>query len=432
MRILLTLCCATILIATDAFMNPRTSRRAATSLGLSTRSSSMGNDHYIEEMKEDIARMREEALQRLELLNEEMIQAEGAWKDQKEMEQMRISKEMIQVQPKPASVPTSNSFPVVPAPQAEDIHSFNESEQVEALLKARMEREKLHFLDPVVPASTAIKETTASANLKLLDDTRWRLMLNIGREPGTWMPKTWGVSGDRVRMHLELEFSPEQLYAREEFLNGVSGAKVLKIVHGQGDLAPTMQHGGRQVRLKETGGWRVAPNEGPMGTSVLRFYFDLEEETRHAGSDVYCPAGRIYCTCGYFPMLERYQHGHVCEKDTLKQEMRQIEGQYEALANENELDTDLLSWNKFQRSKQMMDLRMQATKLNTKMHEAQVREPDKSLLRLSQDQSVGLTREGGVCCKVHKGLAIEYHILGKFEIASMTNREHMDFRDLLP
>lgn len=398
----------------------------------------MGSDHYIEEMKEDIARMREEAIKRLELLNEQMNQAEVAWKDQKELETSTKSKEVIRVEQVPSSIPTSNSFPTVSTPPAKqvvgDLYADMESQQIESLMKARMERDKLHFLDPVVPvkSSSLLKESPAAANLKLLDNTRWRLMLNVGREPGTWMPKTWGVSGDRLRMHMELEFSPEQLYEREEFLNGVSGAKVLKIVHGVGDLAPSMQHGGKQVRLKGTGGWRVAPNEGPMGTSVLRFYFDLEEETRHPGSDVYCPAGRIYCTCGYFSMLERHQQGHVSEKETLKQEMREIEVQYEALANENELDTDLVSWNKFQRSKKMMDLRMQATKLNTKMHEAHVREPDKALLRLSQDQSVGLTREGGVCCKVHKGLAIEYHILGKFEIASMTNREHVDYRDLLP
>lgn len=416
--------------------------RMRTTLALKS-SSSMGTDHYIEEMKEDIARMREEAIKRLELLNEQLHQAETEWKDQKDLE-TSTNKEVIRVQqvPSSSSMPTttSSSFPVVSTPtptpnkKVEDIYADMESQQIEALMKARMERDKLHFLDPVVPvkASPTIPESPASANLKLLDNTRWRLMLNIGREPGTWMPKTWGVSGDRLRMHMELEFAPDQLYEREEFLNGVSGAKVLKIVHGLGDLAPSMQHGGRQVRLKETGGWRVAPNEGPMGTSVLRFYFDLEEETRHAGSDVYCPAGRIYCTCGYFPLLERHQQGHVSEKESLKKEMREIEVQYEALANENGLDTDLVSWKKFQRSKKMMDLRMAATKLNTKLHEAHVREPDKALLRVSQDQSVGLTREGGVCCKVHKGLAIEYHILGKFEIASMTNREHMDYRDLLP
>lgn len=435
---LLILSYTAFLFTTEAMVLPQSRRlRSSTSLALNT-PTSMGSDHYIEEMKEDIARMREEAIKRLELLNEQMNQAEVAWKDQKELETSTKSKEVIRVEQVPSSIPTSNSFPTVSTPPAKqvvgDLYADMESQQIESLMKARMERDKLHFLDPVVPvkSSSLLKESPAAANLKLLDNTRWRLMLNVGREPGTWMPKTWGVSGDRLRMHMELEFSPEQLYEREEFLNGVSGAKVLKIVHGVGDLAPSMQHGGKQVRLKGTGGWRVAPNEGPMGTSVLRFYFDLEEETRHPGSDVYCPAGRIYCTCGYFSMLERHQQGHVSEKETLKQEMREIEVQYEALANENELDTDLVSWNKFQRSKKMMDLRMQATKLNTKMHEAHVREPDKALLRLSQDQSVGLTREGGVCCKVHKGLAIEYHILGKFEIASMTNREHVDYRDLLP
>lgn len=435
---LLILSYTAFLFTTEAMVLPQSRRlRSSTSLALNT-PTSMGSDHYIEEMKEDIARMREEAIKRLELLNEQMNQAEVAWKDQKELETSTKSKEVIRVEQVPSSIPTSNSFPTVSTPPAKqvvgDLYADMESQQIESLMKARMERDKLHFLDPVVPvkSSSLLKESPAAANLKLLDNTRWRLMLNVGREPGTWMPKTWGVSGDRLRMHMELEFSPEQLYEREEFLNGVSGAKVLKIVHGVGDLAPSMQHGGKQVRLKGTGGWRVAPNEGPMGTSVLRFYFDLEEETRHPGSDVYCPAGRIYCTCGYFSMLERHQQVHVSEKETLKQEMREIEVQYEALANENELDTDLVSWNKFQRSKKMMDLRMQATKLNTKMHEAHVREPDKALLRLSQDQSVGLTREGGVCCKVHKGLAIEYHILGKFEIASMTNREHVDYRDLLP
>jgi hypothetical protein len=119
-------------------------------------------------------------------------------------------------------------------------------------------------------------------------------------------------------------------------------------------------------------------------------------------------------------------------KDSIRKEQLALEANYEKLSTENDDDQNIVSWEKMQRAKQMMDLRMHASKLNKKMYEAQVREPEKSLLRLSQDQSVGLTREGGVCCKVHKGLAIEYHILGKFEVASMTNREHSDYRELLP
>ena len=192
-----------------------------------------------------------------------------------------------------------------------------------------------------------------------------------------------------------------------------------------------MTEGEQNIRITG-GGWRVAPGEGPMGTNALRFYFDVEQEAKHTGSDVYCPAGRVYCTCGYFSMDERYKHNEPSEKELLKEEMIDLEAQYKALSMENEVDPDLISWRKFERKRKMMDIRSQASKLNTRMHEAQIREPDKSLLRLSHDQSVGLTKEGGICCKVNKGLSIEYHILGKFEIGSMACCDHSDYRDLLP
>ena len=60
-----------------------------------------------------------------------------------------------------------------------------------------------------------------------------------------------------------------------------------------------------------------------------------------------------------------------------------------------------------------------------------IKEPTKDSLRLSRDQAVGLTQEGGICCKKQNGLALEYHILGKFEIASIENREHSDYKDIL-
>jgi hypothetical protein len=50
---------------------------------------------------------------------------------------------------------------------------------------------------------------------------------------------------------------------------------------------------------------------------------------------------------------------------------------------------------------------------------ASVREPDNSLLRFTKDMDVGLTKEGGVCCKVEKGPMVEYHILGRFSIANV-------------
>jgi hypothetical protein len=349
----------------------------------------------VEELRNDIAELRQEAIKRIAALNEK-----------------------LRVRVEPPSQPEL-------APHEPTQNTDADQLDLTALEEEALKRQ--NTADLRVPL-----HSPSSSSSKLMDDTRWRCMLNVGREPGTWMPPTWGISGERLYLNLELEFSPEQLlYEREDFLsmNGMAGTKVLKVVHNEASLAPTMTNGGRKVRVKN-GGWRVAPGEGPLGTSVLRFYLELEEQTYHHGSDVYCPAGRVYCTCGYFP---RTEHGSSSSlKDVLKKEQVAIVAQYEALAAENERDDSFMSWGKLQRGKQEMDLRMKASKLARKMTEAAIREPERRLLRLSQDQSVGLTREGGVCCKVQKGLAIEYHILGKFEIASMENRDHNDYRELMP
>jgi hypothetical protein len=429
-------------------------------------------------MKRDIAQMREEAKKRLDALTIQLHDVEEEWHNKKQLEQLLLLQQ--QQQPPQQQEPvlgTSTTLQELPRiintstsstsssriPQDASSTFEDEAEETDALYVARRKRESsMEQLEEssVTSSSSNTAQVGAAAAvsptmIRLLDNTRWRVMLNIGREPSTWMPKTWGVSGERLYMHLELEFTSDPLYERDDFLNGVSGAKVLKVVHNQARLAPSMQEGGRHVRVR-TGGWRVAPGEGPMGTSVLRYYVDLEEETRHQGSDVYCPAGRVYFTCGYFPMAGRTststttsatatgtaQHasssssfggaGGGSLKDSLRHEYHELEAQYEDLATENELDHSLISFEKIQRGKRMMDLRMHANKISQKMNEAQVREPDKSLLRLSRDQSVGLTKEGGVCCKVSKGLAFEYHILGKFEVGSMENREHSDYRELLP
>ena len=236
---------------------------------------------------------------------------------------------------------------------------------------------------------------------------------------GTWMPKTWGVSGERLLLNLEVDFLPDQLYEREEFLNGMAGAKVLEVVHGELTMGPSMTEGARKISTK-SGGWRVAQGEGPMGTDLLRFYIELEDEVRHRGRDVHCPKGRVYCTCGFFALNDRHQTGNL--KESLKQQLDFVSQRYEQLSREDD-ENKSLSWTKMKRAKEMVDLRIEADKLNVRMSEARVKEPEKGVLRLSRDQDVGLTREGGICCKVIKRLATEYHILGKFQVASIEIRE---------
>ena len=42
-----------------------------------------------------------------------------------------------------------------------------------------------------------------------LAGTKLRLRLDIGREPGTWMPPTWGLSGRRVCFDVAVELRPD-------------------------------------------------------------------------------------------------------------------------------------------------------------------------------------------------------------------------------
>lgn len=49
------------------------------------------------------------------------------------------------------------------------------------------------------PTSSERGRTRASALHAMLDGTSWRLTLDVGREPGTWMPKEWAASGATLR-----------------------------------------------------------------------------------------------------------------------------------------------------------------------------------------------------------------------------------------
>lgn len=294
-----------------------------------------------------------------------------------------------------------------------DMHRLNHKQELKSR-SATLESEKPH-------------------PLKLLDDTRWRISLNVHRVEGTWMPKTWGASGDKLRMKIEVEFTSEELYEREDFFNGLSdGSKVLRVVKNEASLGPTMKEGGKTIRVAN-GGWRVCPMEGPLNTAILRWYFDVEEEVRHLGSDIYVPAGRVYGTCGYFPMINRsnVDGRGLSKREVYQQELRQMEVKYLSLREEMDRDTDLVSVDKYKRFMEMKNVRKEAKKIKQTIDKELRTEPPKSKLRLSRDQSVGLTPEGGICCKKQNGLTQEYHILGKFEVASIENRDHSDYRDLL-
>jgi len=410
------------------------------------------NDDIVE-IRADIERLREEAAMRLEALNEKLILAseqrnpkpEDKTELESESESTSAKKEpfapIIASLTAPATHPTARAARV----NLDDAKTMENLVEIAGVFERDMhilsEKKELKAKSAVRTKSTATTTTTTTTPsasetrhpLKLLDDTRWRLMLNVGRVRGTWMPKTWGASGEHLRLKFEVEFTTEELYEREDFFNGLSdGSKVMRIVKNEASLAPSMTSGGKNVRILD-GGWRVCPQEGPLGTAILRWYFDIEEEARHLGSDVYLPKGRIYGTCGYFPLAQRsnVDGRGTTKREVYQKELSQMEVHYISLKEEMARDANLISFDKIKRYQEMREVRKKAMKVKIKIQEELVREPTKSSLRLSRDQKVGLTHEGGICCKKQNGLAQEYHILGKFEVASIENRDHSDYRDLL-
>ena len=267
--------------------------------------------------------------------------------------------------------------------------------------------------------------------------SQWRIVFNLGREPGTWMPPSWGASGERLRFTVVVDFLDMPLHDRDDFFEGAAGAMKLRVLDAW--IGPTFDdsyHGQRKLRVNPTGGYKIVRGAGPSGTDVFRFFIEAEEAFRASGeSDVFCPSGRIYGNCGYFPRLKpevRDKFHHY--KDDLQKQYKQLSNTYQVLKAEDDEDVNLISWGKLSRFKDEMKLRRQLRELQEKINEARQREPDKENLRMSRKGDVGLTRDGGVCCKVQKGLALEYHILGRMEIAAEEKDhgdEHEGYEDLV-
>lgn len=300
-----------------------------------------------------------------------------------------------------------------------------------------------------------LKKRSDHAN-DLLDGTRWKIGYNIGREPGTWMPATWGQSAEQHRLWFQVtvDFTNESAYdCRDDFFQGVVGMKRLRVVESfitprttggrhiydgssnNNNNNNNRNVGRRSLPVESTGAYKVCTGAGPMGTDVVRFYIELTEQVEGGVvaadgnidstsnvSDVYCPKGRIYGTCGYFPLNSRSQNRGPSYKELA------VNQHADALRRCRDIQTeiDAIDPFNFDRIKLLRDLwkaKDYVKEATKQLEAARLREPEKSQLRLSLHQDVGLTRQGGVCCKVNKGLLVqEYHILGRLELACVEDR----------
>jgi hypothetical protein len=301
-------------------------------------------------------------------------------------------------------------------------------------------------VDQLFTSSADTTTTSATTPYTLLDNTRWKLAFSIGRETNTWMPNDWGKSGDRFNFQVLVDFTSEPLLeTTDEFLQqcSCSSSVAKQLVVRDAWSAPTGAQGRKVMScIQCTGGYAVLPGQGPMGTDLLRLYMELIDDARYPGtdSDVYCPAGRVYATCGYFAMptmnttaraIGGCNRQQQSVKERAQQEYQAIVQQYKTL--ELELERDERPWlvsvfNHLERRRDLFQLRRAMRAAAKQVHEARQQDPERSQLRQSRDGRVGLTKDGGVCRKVFKQYAMEYHILGRMTLTSVeaTDDHHND------
>ena len=401
-----------------------------TTVAMASQRPSSSSTTSLEEIQNEIVELREIATHRLEALLEQM----------EDLKQMNHNNEQQQQQQQ------NHPVTVVVAPQAEAEAEADSTESKMDITTAKTAPERTKEIQPeVIPSSTTTTNSTGTTitttipqqpevtSLNLLDDTTWKIVYNIGREKGTWMPKDWGISGDRLLFQCTVQFTKEPLSSaqyHDEFFHESSSMTTdttkqlivqdaFIVPRGVGDASV----GRRPLPVQTVGAYKVCRNQGPCGTDIVRFYIELTDMVTvpdHT-SDVYCPSGRIYATCGYFPIH------HTSDTATKPSKREMAHEQYQEALRECEhiqlqIDSDtrgLFNVEHFKLLQQSWMAKQRMDEMASKLRVAQQQEPEKSQLRLNMEQTVGLTREGGVCCKVHKGLALEYHILGKIEVGCM-------------
>jgi hypothetical protein len=410
MQLTLAVAAACLLIRTShAFSQSSTFMYTSTynsRLVVTTTSTQLAAEPTKESMEQDIQDMRAQAKERLRALTEQMADFKPRHDDDDD-ENGKDKKESK-----------------VPATEEEKVASKNK------ILASAAGTYKLTATSepPTLPSQRKSKEN----NLELLDDTRWKIFFNLRRERGTWMNDQWGKSGDSLRFQVTVDLTEEPSYERDDFFQGVAGAKVLEIVEAW--VVPTgvgaASRGRQPIKVEPVGAYKVLPGKGPAGTDILRLYIELLEKVQSkADGDIFCPEGRVYGTCGYYSQEGNggvILAGKPYPKDVLMEQQRMLQQRYKEIEEEQEADERLMSWDQIQNMKKLMDLRMQLGRVAEELQRAREWEPEKSQLRMSRDGKVALTKEGGVSCKVRKGLAVEYHILGKMELASIKHEDDDD------
>ncbi len=257
----------------------------------------------------------------------------------------------------------------------------------------------------MIPLLVALSAPTASG-LALPDalcGSRWKVSLNIGREPGTWMPEDWASSGARLLLPLEVRFDAEDEPSVSERIIGGSARRLTVLSE------PSFVGAAGEVKVACAGGaWCLTPSEaGEEG--ALRFCLDFPEESRR--NDVTLPPGRVFFTTAAWQgdALER----KLAERAEVEEKVRLTEASYveaEKASREGSL------WDRLSSFRSGVDKFDKRTAARAELGKF-------AMLPRRLDDTTGapggvrVAERGGLSVKRIKMVREEYHILGRFSMA---------------
>ena len=138
----------------------------------------------------------------------------------------------------------------------------------------------------------------------------YRLYLDVGREPGTWMDPRWGASGRRIECTIDVSFSSvdddkeEEQLPSEEITNGLiktvttKSSKLSPVFKLQHAPFARLRSGFDKMKISE-GGYCI---ESASKSSTMRFCLSVSgtEGCNASYGDVSIPEGNLYFALPYF------------------------------------------------------------------------------------------------------------------------------------
>lgn len=247
----------------------------------------------------------------------------------------------------------------------------------------------------------------AAFDTQLVANTNHKLLLSVGRVPGTAMPPEWASSGARLAFAVDVSFKQEYSQSKtgEERLLGPSQTRIIEPV-----TQPTfVSVSGEETVKVLVGAWSTISASERSGRAFLRFFLDFPEGAQR--NDVILPSERVYFGSCCWVVGDELDRAKQVARIT-KEKINALECELAAMREASK------EKNAFQQAtsiRPMVLLTEEKDFLQTRLAKEQRSLPKDGVI--SAPNGVLLQKEGTMYVKRWGGLLgkrEEYHIVGRF------------------